>query len=332
MIDINMDLDLLLLISGALISIVIVMAFWNKPTDVPGMKKRMARVTGDAGEKDLKTEARRDQLKRRTSDSEIALFDIIIKRALPNPEKLRSRLAQTGTELSLGEYLIINALCIMVTYLILLHIAEWSTTTSVLCGIALGLWLPYKIINRMARKRIQRFLSNFPDAIDTICRGLRSGLPIAETMATVGHELPNPIGIEFTRISDGVRMGRNLEDAIWEVMPRVDTPEFRFFVIALAIQKETGGNLAETLGNLGDLIRKRHQLALKIKAMSSEARASAMIIGSLPFVMFSLLMFVNSEYMMILLNDLRGQVLTGIGLGWLGLGVFVMKQMISFEI
>ncbi len=106
-----------------------------------------------------------------------------------------------------------------------------------------------------------------------------------------------PIAVEFHRISDGVRMGRSLEAAMWEVAKRVDVPEFRFRIIAMAIQKETGGYLAETLGNLGDLIRRRRLLRLKIKAMSAEAKASAMIIGSLPFLMFTLLMLISPSYM-----------------------------------
>ena len=120
--------------------------------------------------------------------------------------------------------------------------------------------------------------------------------------------MPDPVGIEFRRISDGVRMGRSLEDSMWDVTRRVDTPEFRFLIIAMAIQKETGGNLAETLGNLAELIRKRRQLRLKIRAMSAEARASAMIIGSLPFIMFTLLYgWSISDYVMTLFHTAQGQ-------------------------
>src|SRR5262249_23073657 len=154
---------------------------------------------------------------------------------------------------------------------------------------------------------------SFPEAIDTMCRGIRSGLPVTESIAAVGREMPDPVGIEFHRIADGLRMGRSLEDSMWEVAKRISSPEVRFLSIAMAIQKETGGSLAETLGNLADLIRKRRQLRLKIKAMSSEARASAMIIGSLPFVMFTLLLIVNSEYIMTLFNNTGGKILMGIG-------------------
>jgi tight adherence protein B len=119
---------------------------------------------------------------------------------------------------------------------------------------------------------------------------------------------------------------------MWEVSERIDTADFRFLIIAMAIQKETGGNLAETLGNLSDLIRRRRQLRLKIKAMSSEAFASAMIIGSLPFIMFTLLMLVNPEYMSTMFHTPKGKFLLGAALFWMSLGWAVMAKMISFEI
>jgi tight adherence protein B len=144
--------------------------------------------------------------------------------------------------------------------------------------------------------------------------------------------MPQPIGLEFHRICDGVRMGKSLEGAMWDVAKRIDTPEFRFLIIAMAIQKETGGNLAETLGNLADLIRKRRQLRLKVKAMSSEAKASAMIIGSLPFIMFCLLLAVNSDYVLVLFHRTSGKIMVGIGLTWMSIGWATMLKMINFEL
>jgi tight adherence protein B len=320
---------LILVVGGGLLLLVVIALFWQDNATA-SIKKRLDRVGGTAPAKSLKETP--GNLRRRTSDSVIPLFDRIIKATLPNPEKMRQRLARTGKNISLGEYLMINAIAVVVFYLVFAYIAHWSKPVAFFMSIAAGLYLPHMITGRMGKKRILKFLSVFPEAIDTICRGLRSGLPITETITTVGQELPDPLGIEFSRISDGVRMGRSLEEAMWEVAGRLDTPEYRFFIIALAIQRETGGNLAETLGNLAELLRKRRQLKQKIRAMSSEARASAMIIGSLPFLMFGLLMAVNSEYMMILLRETKGKILLGGGLTWLSMGVLVMKQMINFEI
>ncbi|MDX9690221.1 MAG: type II secretion system F family protein [Proteobacteria bacterium] len=323
---------LIVLALGTIISFSLFIYIFSGDDPSTAMKKRLGRVSGSVPLKDLRTAQSASSLRRRTSDSEIALLDKIIKSTLPNPDKLRQRLARTGKNTTLGEYVSINVMLILFFYLVFAFGIGSDKTIACFAAISLGLYVPHMVTGKMGDRRVRKFLSMFPEAIDTICRGLRSGLPITETIATVGHELPDPIGIEFRRISDGVRMGRSLEESMWDIAKRLDTPEFRFFIIALAIQRETGGNLAETLGNLGDLLRKRRQLKLKIRAMSSEARASAMIIGSLPFLMFSLLMAINSEYMMILLNDTTGQFLMGGGLTWLGMGVLVMKQLINFEI
>jgi len=321
--------DTMIIAGGAGISLILLFALFWGGGDNASTKKRLDRVGGQAVPKPLKETG---SLRRSTSDSSIPFLDTIIKATLPNPDKMRLRLACTGKSISLSEYLLINAISIIVAFLMFTYLFHWSRPTAICMGIAIGLYLPHMITGRMGRKRLLKFLGTFPEAIDTICRGLRSGLPITETIATVGHELPDPIGIEFTRISDGVRMGRSLEDAMWDIAPRLDIPEYRFFIIALAIQRETGGNLAETLGNLGELLRKRRQLKMKIRAMSSEARASAMIIGSLPFLMFGLLLAVNAEYITVLLKDTRGNILLGGGISWLSMGVFIMKQMINFEI
>lgn len=318
--------------SGTLALFVLVMAFWDEGKS-GSFSKRLDRVSGEAKPLgDQEKGAASLSLRKQTADSGIPILDRLIKAALPNPERLRARLAKTGRSIGVGEYLTLNAILVLIFFLIFAFMIKWSHLASFFMGIALGLYLPHKITGRMGNRRIMKFLGMFPESIDTICRALRSGLPITEAIATVGQEMPDPVGVEFRRVSDSVRMGRSLEESMWEVASRLDTPEYRFFIIALAIQRETGGNLAETLGNLSDLLRKRRQLKLKIRAMSSEARASAMIIGSLPFVMFTLLMAVNSEYMMILLNDMRGKILVGGGLTWISMGVFVMKGMINFDI
>lgn len=301
-------------------------------TDEDGgrIQKRLARVGPSGVVRKITTSDRQPQTMRYAKDSAIPILNTII-RVLPNPEKLRKRLAKTGRQISLGEYLLMNALILFIAFLTF-HMLNWSSLTAVPLSLAIGLGLPHIITGIMGGRRIKKFLANFPEAIDTMCRGLRSGLPVTESIAAVGREMPDPVGLEFHRISDGVRIGKSLEAAMWEVARRIDAPEFRFLIIAMAIQKETGGNLAETLGNLADLIRRRRQLRLKIKAMSAEARASAMIIGSLPFIMFTLLMFVNPDYMMTLFRDVRGKILLGGGLTWMLIGWGTMIKMIHFEL
>jgi tight adherence protein B len=163
-------------------------------------------------------------------------------------------------------------------------------------------------------------------------RGLRSGLPITETLGIVSSEIPGPVGIEFRAVSDKMKIGRTMEAALQDTADRLGTAEFQFFVITLAIQRETGGNLAETLSNLSDVLRKRSQMKLKIRAMSSESKASAMIVGSLPFVVFTMVWMINPEYMMGFFTDERLMVAGMGGLVWMGIGVGIMAKMVSFEI
>jgi len=199
-------------------------------------------------------------------------------------------------------------------------------------GLFMGVAVPHFVVNFLIARRLKQFNSNFPDAIELMVRGLRSGLPITETLGIVAGEISGPVGIEFRAVSDKMKIGRTMEASLQETADRLGTPEFQFFVITLAIQRETGGNLAETLSNLADVLRKRGQMKLKIRAMSSESKASAYIIGSLPFVVFGLVSMVNPKYMAGFFVDER-LIIAGLGgMCWMGIGVFIMAKMINFEI
>jgi tight adherence protein B len=157
-------------------------------------------------------------------------------------------------------------------------------------------------------------------------------LPISETVGVVGQEIEGPVGLEFKEVADKMRIGRTMEVALQETADRLKTPEFQFFVISLAIQRETGGNLAETLGNLAEVLRKRAQMKLKIRAMSSESKASAWIVGALPFIVFGLIYTQNPGYLANFFVDERLMIAGLGGLTWMGIGVFIMAKMVKFEI
>lgn len=293
---------------------------------------RRIRDLGEEKEEKKKADAPKVQLRREQKDSGIEALDHFIKNVLPNPDKIRARLARTGKKITISEYLLINVLAVAVFYLLFHLVLGLKLFVAILLSLALGLFLPHAVIGRMGAKRIRNFLKFFPESIDAMVRGIRSGLPIIESIGVVAQEMPDPIGTEFKGIKDAVRMGRSMEDAMWDVAKRIDLPEFRYLIIALSIQKETGGNLAETLSNVGDVLRKRRQMKLKIKAMSSEAKASSMILGALPFIMILVLGAVSPEYIGVLFNDPRGNVLCGIAASIMGMGIYIMSQMINFEI
>lgn len=250
---------------------------------------------------------------------------------IPKPALMRRRLEQTGKPITLGKYAMSSlGLAFFVAALVMIKGAPFLLAFFI--GLFVGVAVPHFVVGFLIKRRINKFNSNFPDAIELMVRGLRSGLPITETLGIVAAEISGPVGIEFRAVSDKMKIGRTMEAALQETADRLGTPEFQFFVITLAIQRETGGNLAETLSNLADVLRKRAQMKLKIRAMSSESKASAFIIGSLPFVVFVLVWMINPGYMSGFFVDQR-LIIAGIGgLCWMGIGVFIMAKMINFEI
>ncbi|QSR17997.1 type II secretion system F family protein [Novosphingobium sp. KA1] len=199
-------------------------------------------------------------------------------------------------------------------------------------GLFTGAALPHFVLNKLISRRTNAFNVKFADAIDLLVRGLRSGLPVTETLGIVAQEIPGPVGEEFKLVTERMKIGKTMEEALQNTADRLEIPEFNFFCITLAIQRETGGNLAETLANLGDVLRKRSQMKLKIRAMSSESKASAYIVGSLPFIVFGMIYWINPGYIGKFFIDERLMV-AGIGGGiWMGIGAFIMAKMVSFEI
>jgi tight adherence protein B len=271
-------------------------------------------------------------LKRITKDSGIGAIDALIKHLIPNPENLRARLERTGYTITLGVYVMAAALVGLVTILIGRLYPVLPVAAVVLFSVFAAVVVPHIFIGVLCRRRIKKFLESFPEGIDLIVRGLKSGLPVTESIKTVSTELDGPVAVEFGRISDNIKFGKTMPDALEACAKRLGIAEFRFFTIALGIQQETGGNLAETLGNLSDVLRRRRQMKLKIKAFSSEAKASAYIIGSLPFLMEGLILAVNYDYAVQLFTDDRGLVMVGFGLFSFMIGAGVMAKMVRFEI
>jgi len=255
-----------------------------------------------------------------------------IFRLLPRREALVERLARTGREISVGQYMLVTIGAIAVLTLGFLVFTKSGPWPSLMFGIALGVFIPHWVIGRMGKKRIARFVALFPEAIDLMVRALRAGLPITEAIVNAGQEIGDPIGVEFRGIEAGMRLGRDLDSLLWDIAKRIDVPEFRFFIIALSVQRETGGNLAETLNNLSLVLRGRRAMRAKARAMASEARASTAILGSLPILVTIMLMFTSPTYISPLFTDVRGLILLGIATSMLLGGVGIMIWMAKFEI
>ena len=244
---------------------------------------------------------------------------------------LTLRLHRTGKGWTLTQYLYAS-LGVLLGVTVLIYLKSGAAMLSLGVGLVVGLGLPHMVVNFFIKKRSNAFTTKFPDAIELLVRGLRSGLPVTETLGVVSSEVPGPVGEEFKLVTERIKIGKTMEDALQDTADRLNTPEFSFFCITLAIQRETGGNLAETLSNLADVLRKRAQMKLKIKAMSSESKASAYIVGSLPFIVFTMIWWINPKYLGGFFTDDR-LIVTGLGgLLWMSIGAFIMAKMVSFEI
>jgi tight adherence protein B len=194
------------------------------------------------------------------------------------------------------------------------------------------LGIPRFVLNHMVKRRIKKFTANFAEAIDLIVRGVRTGMTVSECLGIVGREMPDPIGAEFRAITEGLAIGLTLDDVMERFCGRVPSNEARFFSIVLVTQQTTGGNLAETLAKLAGILRDRKRMRDKIRALSSEAKSSAGIIGSLPFAVGGILTFIAPEYIAILFTTNAGNWLVFAGFCVMSVGVMVMRKMINFEI
>ena len=288
---------------------------------------------------------RLDKIKNRESDRPVAAtrgarsltrstssMDRLVQRWLPRLDVLKERLARTGRDIGLGRYVTATLIVIAVLLLVALIFGHFKLIPSLLFATALGIGIPHYLVGRMGKKRVAAFIKLFPEAIDLMVRALRSGLPISEAIINAGQEIGYPVGAELRTIESGMRMGRQLDDLLWDIAKRIDASEFRFFIIALNVQRETGGNLAETLSNLSDVLRKRRTMRAKARAMASEARASTAILGSLPVVVSGLLLLTSPSYVMILFTDVRGLMMLGVAGGMLGTGILIMTKMARFQI
>jgi tight adherence protein B len=322
--------DLLLAAALAAVTVFLLgIAFVLGARDKRNKDRRMRRAQGAVTSDDRSASL---SVRRDTTDAKLPILDTLIKSLMPNPEKLRARLARTGRRISIGQFLMSMLVLGSAVAVAIRMTTNFGAITCILVGLVVGVAVPHFTIGHLGKRRLFKFNNLFPEAIDLIVRGLRSGLPVSESIKQVAREIADPVGTEFNQIADSITFGMTMQEALWAAAGRLDIPEYRFFAITLAIQQETGGNLAETLENLSTVLRRRKQMRLKIKALSSEAKASAYIIGSLPFVMFGIILVMNPTYAMKLFNDPRGLVMVGAGFCCYGLGIGIMAKMIRFEI
>ena len=243
---------------------------------------------------------------------------------------MRRRLEQAGLSITVRTFWILSA-ALGGAAAVACVLTRQSPIVDVLAAFALGIGLPRWVLSFLRNRRQKKFTREFANAIDIIVRSVRSGLPTTEALKIVAKELPEPVSGEFTKLVESMKVGVTLEQALKKMHEAMPTAEVSFFAIVMTIQAKSGGNLSEALSNLSSVLRDRKRLQGKIKAMSSEAKASAMIIGSLPVVVGVLVYFTTPDYIKLLFTERMGNLMLAACAIWMGCGIAVMKKMISFK-
>ncbi len=299
-------------------------------------KKRMKRVSGVDTTRVVKGKrnvSALDQSQARRKQVQETLKDLEDKQKKQKKRSLsiKNRLRQAGLGISpLAFWMISLALGAGVFLFVLLQ--SQNLVVSAAIGFTMALGAPRWAIGFLSQRRKKKFSKEFVGAIDIIVRGVKTGLPLNECLKIIAREVSDPVGEEFRRLVENNAVGVSLEDGLMRMHERMPLPELNFFAIVLMIQQKTGGNLAETLNNLSTVLRARKMMREKISAMSSEAKASALIIGSLPPLLLLIVNFTSPDYMQLMFTETLGRVMLAGSAFWMGTGILMMRKMINFKI
>lgn len=244
---------------------------------------------------------------------------------------LEDRLAQAGLTWTKSRFYLVSAIMALVLGVVV-YVASDNLIYSAAALAVGGLGFPNWFVNYMRKRRIAKFITEFPNAIDVIIRGVKAGLPLADCLRVIASEAAEPVRGEFRQIIETQSIGMPLGEAIERLAMRVPVPETNFFAIVISIQQKSGGNLSEALGNLSRVLRDRKKMKAKIKAVSAEAKASAGIIGSLPFAVGTLVYITAPSYISILWTSSSGRVVMGVCALWMVVGILSMRKMINFDL
>jgi tight adherence protein B len=290
-------------------------------------EKRMLSVVRP-GAPSLKAASR--AIKSRREQVETSLKAIESRRKQSRSPPLATRLAQAGVSWSKQQFTIVSAV-LGVLVAVAVFVLDAGPIAALGLGFAAGAGAPRWLLSYLKQRRESLFIDRFPDAIDVIVRGIKSGLPLGDSMRVIATESAEPVRSEFRHVLETQAVGIPLGDACGKLFERMPLPEANFFAIVIAIQQKSGGNLSEALGNLSKVLRERKKMKGKIKAMSTEAKASASIIGALPIAVMTIVYVTSPDYITLLWTDRLGQMMLAASALWMTIGIFVMKKMINFD-
>lgn len=291
--------------------------------------KRIKQFQGDVRSNRIETNAVRNRDQRRRSVQQALkaqTAELNAKKRVTLPQML----FQAGMTMTPAVF-IRNSIIFGVIIFLLLVIVQVPFYFAAIFAVAGAYLAPRFWIKRKRRIYQDKFLDELPNAVEAIVRGVKTGLPLNDSIRVVAKDAKEPVKSEFSRVLDQQAFGMSMTEAVQVLLQRVPLPEVNFFVVVISVQQQAGGNLSEALGNLARVLRNRKKLKAKVKALSSEAKASAGIIGSLPFVVGALVSFVSPAYLLPLFATDLGHIWLGVGTLMLSLGIFVMKRMVKFD-
>lgn len=248
----------------------------------------------------------------------------------PTLNRLERIVAQADVRQPLGFFLLLTAACAAASGTLLFFLSR-SMLVSMIFAV-LAAVIPWVYLAIRKNRRLAQFEQQLPDALDMIARSLRAGHAFTGGMQMVVMEFADPARAEFRKTLDEINFGVSYEDALRSMAERVDCPDLKFFALSVIIQRQSGGNLAEILDKISSLIRERFKLMGKVKALTGEARISAVILSLLPFFMAAAIYFLNQGYLEILIREPVGRIMAGTALAMMVFGVFAMKRMIAIKV
>ncbi len=276
-----------------------------------------------------------DKLSKGKEDRRRSMQQAVAEQLKSNGKKkkripLQTQLHQAGLKIDKAAF-IRNSMILAIVVFVICFIFGAPLLYAAIFAVAGGYLLPRWYLGRRKKKFQRAFLLELPNAVEAIVRGVKTGLPLNDSLRIVAKEAKEPVRSEFAHVIDAQSMGKATDEAVALIYERVPLSEVNFFVVVISVQQQAGGNLSEALTNLARVLSDRKKMQAKVKAMSSEAKASAMIIGSLPFIVAALVSFVTPDYLLPLVSSTMGYIMLGIAVVMMSLGIFIMNRMIQFD-
>ncbi len=330
-----MDMTVVL-VMGLVVATVLLLGYAIMYNSISNQKKSEQRLKGFKADKKSRDAFKASKVdeKQRRKTRENTLKNIEEQRSSGKKAAspaLPARLVQAGMTMSVTKFYIMSVVLGLAAWFLSVLFLGVPFYISIGLGIVAGFGLPRWFVNFKRKKRFNAFIKIFPNAIDVIVRGIRSGLPLNDCFRIIASDAEEPVRSEFRNLVEATQMGITVPEACERLYQSVPTAETNFFAIVIAIQSSAGGNLSEALGNLSKVLRERKKMADKVTAFSTEAKTSAIIIGSLPFIVAGLVHLTTPSYLVPLFTtDTGHKVLFFCALS-MAFGIFVMKKMISFK-